>query len=155
MVDVPHPDHFFRLQSIRDQLIGYKQSHAGIIHAITGSMDSKILVASTQSERHPDLSVYLSEPPDSEDVWSIWIPAIVVEVVSPSSSHRDYHEKPEDYLEFGVEEYWIIDAHKQQMTSLQRWRGRWKPRIVKATGKYTTRHLPGFSLDLNRVIGKR
>jgi Uma2 family endonuclease len=152
MTDVPHPRHFAQLQSLRDQLILYRAAHAETVYAITGSHDSKVLIASTQSERHPDLSVYLSPPPDVQDVWSIWVPEIVVEVVSPTSIRRDYHDKPSEYLEFGIDEYWIIDASKQQMTTMIRWRGQWKPKIVKASQKYSTRHLPEFSLDLSRVL---
>ena len=152
MVDVPHPRHSFALQAVRNQLVLYQEANPGIIHSILGSFDSKILIASAQSERHPDLSVYLSPPPDVEDVWSLWIPEIVTEVVSPSSSRRDYHDKPGEYLEFGIDEYWIIDAQKQQMTAMVRWRGQWKPRILRPSQKYTTRLLPGFTLELSRVL---
>ena len=53
---------------------------------------------------------------------------------------------------WGIDEYWIIDALKKQMTVLQRWRGQWKPQVVKPPKKYTTRFLRGFALDLRRVI---
>jgi Uma2 family endonuclease len=56
-------------------------------------------------------------------VWSVWIPEIVVEVVSPSSAKRDYHDKPSEYLSFGIDEYWIVDPAKQRMTVNRRWRG--------------------------------
>jgi Uma2 family endonuclease len=152
MTDVPHHRHLAQLQAIRNQLILYQESNPDAIHSITGGMESKILVAATQSERHPDLSIYLSPPPDVDDVWSLWVPAIVIEIVSPSSANRDYHQKPEDYLEFGISEYWIVDAQKQQMTAMIRWRGQWKPKILKSNQKYTTRQLPGFSLDLSKVF---
>jgi Uma2 family endonuclease len=152
MVDVPHPWHARQLNAVRNQLIVYQEANPGVIYEIMGPLDSKVLVASTKSERHPDLSVYLSAPPEVDDVWSLWVPEIVVEVVSRQSSKRDYHDKPQDYLEFGIDEYWIIDAQKQQMTANIRWRGQWKQKTVKATQKYGTRHLPGFSLDLGRVL---
>jgi Uma2 family endonuclease len=152
MMDVPHPRQFAQLQEVRDQLTIYKAENEGVIHSVTGSMDSKVLVDSAQSERHPDLSVYFSPPPDVDDVWSLWVPAIVIEIVSTSSSRRDYRDKAPDYLEFGVNEYWIIDAQKRQMTAMTRWRGQWKTKIVRSTQKYTTRLLPGFSLDLSRVM---
>ncbi len=115
-------------------------------------MDSKILLDSEQSERHPDISVYLSPPPETKDVWSTWVPAIVVDIVSKSSMDRDYKVKPSEYLAFGVEEYWIVDSFKQQMTANQRWRGQWKPKIVKTSQKYCPFCLPGFVLDLKRVL---
>jgi len=110
------------------------------------------LIASTQSERHPDLSIYLDTQPDVSDVWSVWVPAIVIEVISTRSSARDYEDKPDEYLEFGVSEYWIVDAAKGQMTVLIRWRGQWKKQIVKPAQKFTTRLLPKFTLDLKRVL---
>lgn len=65
---------------------------------------------------------------------------------------RAYRDKAPEYLEFGINEYWIVDAQKRQMTAMTRWRGQWKSRIVKATQKYSTRLLPGFSLDLGKVL---
>jgi Uma2 family endonuclease len=148
--DIPNPQHLATFQEIRNQLIIFHVANPNSAHSITGSGDSKVLI--DQSERHPDLSVYLSPPPDVPDVWSLWVPEIVVEVVSKSSAKRDYDDKPAEYFAFGVDEYWIIDSAKQQMTALIRWRGQWKEKIVKPSQKYPTRHLPGFSLDLRRVI---
>ena len=152
VTDVPHPRHFALLQEVRDQLISYRLAHPEEVHSVMGSNESKILLAADQSERHPDISVYLSAPPDVEDVWSLWVPAIVVEIVSKSSTRRDYQEKPGEYLSFGIDEYWIVDGVKNQMTVLARWRGQWQEKILKPTQKHTTRHLPGFSLDLKRVF---
>jgi Uma2 family endonuclease len=152
VTDVPHPSHFAQLQEVRNSLVAYQLSFPERIHSITGSNESKILLATDQSERHPDVSVYLTPPPDGPDVWSLWIPVIVAEVVSKRSMKRDYEDKPGEYLSFGVDEYWIIDSFKNQMVALTRWRGQWKEKIVKATQKYSTRHLPGFSLELKRVL---
>lgn len=152
VTDVPQPKHFLQIQEMRRQLSRYQDSHPGVVHSIAGSHEAKLLVAPTESERHPDLCVYLSGPPDVPDVWSVWVPAIVVEVVSPSSIKRDYDEKPADYLSFGVDEYWIVDAAKKQMTVLSRWRGQWKKQVIRPTKKYATSFLPGFSLDLKKVL---
>jgi Uma2 family endonuclease len=150
--DVPHPSHFLVLQALRDQLTVYRLANSSLVHCVTESMDSKILLESEQSERHPDISVYLTPPPDTKDIWSTWIPAIVVEIVSKTSIERDYREKPDEYLAFGIDEYWIVDSFKQQMTVHTRWRGRWKTRIVKPSQKYSPLCLPGFTLDLKRVL---
>jgi Uma2 family endonuclease len=152
VTDVPHPRHFALLQEVRDQLVAYRLKHPDAVHSVMGSNESKILLATDQSERHPDISVYLSAPPDIEDVWSLWVPAIVVEVVSKSSAKRDYQEKPAEYLSFGIDEYWIVDGLKNRMTVLTRWRGQWKEKILRPPQKHATRHLPGFSLDLKRVF---
>jgi Uma2 family endonuclease len=111
-----------------------------------------MLIGADQTERHPDISVYLSPMPEGDDIWSIWVPAIAIEIVSESSAKRDYDEKPDEYLAFGVMEYWIVDGFKNQLTVLSRYRGTWREKIVKPSQKYTTRYLPGFSLDLKRVL---
>lgn len=36
-------------------------------------------------------------------------PDLVVEVISPSSIRRDYHQKMKIYSKFGISEYWIVD----------------------------------------------
>ncbi len=152
VTNIPHRRHFLQLIDIRDQFIGYKLANPGIIAAVGGSNDTKILIESEQSERHPDIAVYLSPMPDVDDIWSIWVPTIAVEIVSESSIHSDYEEKPSEYLEFGIGEYWIVDGFKKQMTVMSRFRGGWKNKVVKPAQKYTTRHLPGFSLDLKRAF---
>ena len=150
--DVPKPSHAMQLQELRDQFTVHRIAHPGLIALIGGGAEAKLLIAEDRSERHPDLLIYLSLPPEGKDVWSRWIPTIVIEVVSKSSIKRDYEEKPPEYLRFGIDEYWIVDAMKQQMTAMVRWRGMWKPEIVKPSRKYTTTHLPGFKLDLKRVF---
>jgi len=150
--EVPKPEHAKQVQAIRNQLGRYQDDHPDAIELIASSNECKLLVGPSKSERHPDVSLYLSAQPDISDVWSIWIPQIVVEVVSESSRKRDYEQKPPEYLALGVDEYWIVDAAKNQMTVLTRWRGEWKPAILKPPKRYSTHLLPGFSLDLNRVI---
>ena len=38
---------------------------------------------------------------------------------------HDYQQKREEYLVFGVREYWIFDAEKEEMLVLRRSGGRW------------------------------
>jgi Uma2 family endonuclease len=130
----------------------YEDSHPDVIDFIGGAGEAKILLSADQSERHPDLSVYLSAQPQVKDVWAVWVPEIVIEVVSPRSVKRDYEDKPAEYLEFGVREYWIIDSTKQQMTAMVRRAGIWQIQIVKPPQKYNTYLLPGFTLNLKRVL---
>ena len=144
VTNIPHPRHMVQLLAVRDQFIGYKLAHPGIIHAVAGSFDSKLLIGDEESERHPDISVYLSPVPDVDEIWSVWVPTIAVEIVSESSATRDYEEKPPEYLAFGVQEYWIVDGFQRRLTVLSRYRGQWREKVVKPTAKpYATRHLPG------------
>jgi Uma2 family endonuclease len=152
MSEVPGSEHLAQVEELKEQLYAYKLAKRGVIHTVASSNEAKILVSGSQSERHPDLSVYLTPPPDVEDFWSVWIPPIVIEVVSKQSSKRDYQDKPDEYLEFGIDEYWIVDAAKNQMTVLQRWRGQWKSMVVRPPKKYSTQLLTGFALDVKRVM---
>src|SRR5437879_2544469 len=80
--DVPKKRHLFQVEATRDQLGVYKWTHPGRIQIIAGGSDCKIMVAGYESERHPDLSVYKTLPPEEgKDFWFTWIPEIVIEVV--------------------------------------------------------------------------
>lgn len=150
--EIPKPEHAKEVQAVRNQFVVYQEKKPGSIELVAGSNEAKLLIAPDQSERHPDISVYTSPQPEVADPWSFWIPAIVVEIVSARSAKRDYEEKPEEYLSFGVREYWIVDSSKGQMTVFTRWRGRWKTQVMKASSKYRTPLLPGFLLNLKRVF---
>jgi Uma2 family endonuclease len=154
VTDVPKRRHLNQVLALKRQLFAYDAAHPGRIHTIATGSECKILLDDLQSERHPDLAVYLTPPPDEDDreIWNTWIPEIVVEVVSPSSRHRDHVEKREEYLSFGVREYWIVDADRGEIRILRRSRGRWAERIVSPARPYRTGLLPGFELDGARVL---
>ena len=151
--DVPHIRDGRQLLEVRLQLSVYQAAHPDVIDYMGGGSDAKLLVEPAESERHPDLSVYLDPPPDDAgDIWSEWVPAIVVEVVSDRSSKRDYEDKLAEYLAFGVQEYWIVDGTRRQFTVMSRFRGQWRTKVYKPSQKYTTRHLPEFTLELKRIF---
>ena len=135
------------MNALRQQFGAYDAAYAGRIFCIASGGECKILISDLQSERHPDLAVYPQPPPEDEDVWSTWIPEIVIEVVSTSSSRGDYQEKPEEYLRFGIKGYWIVDANQEHVLTLRRSRGRWTERTIRAGEVYQTPLLPGFRFD--------
>ena len=131
--DVPARRHLAQVMALRRQLHAYDASSPGQIHTIAAGSECKILLADLESERHPDIVVYKNPPPEEEGDWAGWIPEIVIEVVSPGSEQRDYVEKREEYLAFGVREYWIADAGRQEVLILRR-----LPRaVVGASGPAT------------------
>jgi Uma2 family endonuclease len=153
VTDVPHPRHFAVVIVIRRQLAAYDLAHPGRIYGIGSGSECKILITGLQSERHPDITIYKTPPPRGvDDVWAHWVRAIVIEVVSRSSRHRDYEEKPEEYLRFGVREYWIVDTDKRELRVLRRLRGQWAERIIHPPDQYRTRLLPGFALATGPVF---
>lgn len=154
VTDVPNRPHLRQVNAIRNQLGAYVAANPGVIDSICSGNECKIPVVGTESERHPDVAVYKSTPPHIDDsrLWSVWVPELVVEVVSPGSGDRDYNQKPEEYLQFGVHEYWIVDESKQLMTVHQRSAGQWAIRTVTPGDKCATDLLPGFEFDLQRVF---
>jgi Uma2 family endonuclease len=147
---IPNRLHMAVVHALKRQLFAYDLKHPGAIVAINGGAESKILVDEDASERHPDLSVYKTPVPSEGDTWRIWVPELVIEVVSAGSVERDYEEKPPEYLRFGVMEYWIVDPAKGEageILVLSRSGGRWQRRVVRRGEPLTTNVLPGFVLD--------
>lgn len=74
---------------------------------------------------------------------------LVVEVVSEDSVRRDRADKFDEYQQFGVREYWVIDARPGRERS-DFWildaHGRYRPGEIDADGKYRCTVLPGFWL---------
>jgi Uma2 family endonuclease len=111
-------------------------------------MECKLLIPELESERHPDVAVYLTAPKGRKDrtMWRTWVPDLVIEVVSESSRDRDYTEKRDEYWTLGAKEYWIVDARLQQVLMLKRGRSRWTEKTLGSEGVCETKLLPGFKL---------
>ncbi|MFI5458481.1 MAG: Uma2 family endonuclease [Isosphaerales bacterium] len=154
VTDVPRKRHLLLVRGIRRQLAAYEMLHLDLIQLIAGGNECKLLVDDLDSERHPDVSVYLTPPPEHEDrnFWRRWVPEIVIEVVSPSSRKRDYKEKPEEYLRFGVKEYWIVDADKRSMIVMRRARGRWIETTIQPPAIYRPKLLTGLEFSIEAVF---
>ena len=151
--EVANPPHFHQVQAIIEQLVLYKVAHPGIIQSLGGGGETRLDIEQLDSSRHADVVVYKTPAPSRDrDCWSIWIPELVVEVVSSTSINRDYHEKPDEYLQFGVQEYWILDADRTEMLVHRRIGGRWKTHLVKPPELHTTHILPGLPFSCEAVF---
>ena len=150
--DVPDLKHFAMVNEVRRQLGRYDLEHPGRIFGIAGSGECKIPLREYQSERHPDLAVYMTPPPGEGSIWGMWIPEIVVEIISARSRHRDYEEKPDEYLQFGISEYWILDEEKRKMVVLKRSKGEWSEQSIKPPKLYKPSLLPGLEFSCKKVF---
>ena len=152
--EVPLPWHFRIINLLRRQFTAFDLQHPGRIWGIAGGGECKLPVAQYDSERHPDLAVYLTEPPyqDSNAVWSEWIPELVVEVVSSGSEVRDYTEKRDEYLAFGVREYWIVHPARKEILVLRRMSGLWAEQTLTISDTYSLKMLPGFDLSVAAIF---
>ncbi len=155
VIEVPQWRHLRRVDRARSQFVVYRELFPRRLHTIASGGECRLPIDSLQSDRHPDLAVYKSPPPEglsADDFWRHWVPEIVIEVVSLTSVVRDYEEKPDEYWDFGVKEYWIIDPEKDEMLVLRRTEDGWKRIVVAADETYKTPLLRGFEFDLAAVL---
>ncbi len=153
VVRVPGMPHGRNVRVFMKSLEAYDTDHPGVIDYIAGGSNTAVRMPKMQTERHPDVSVYLLRPPvDSDQPWDFWTPDIVIEVVSKGGERRDYDEKRDDYLAAGVRLYWIVDPRRRTITVLTRQGDAWSEQVLDEHAALTTPLLPGFELPLARVI---
>jgi Uma2 family endonuclease len=103
-------------------VLGMALANLGIPGYLIGSKH-RIAVSSTQvSVREPDLLVHseasyaaVSQKKESLLEYDDPLPSMLVEIVSPGDEdsrnyQRDYLEKPLEYADRGIPEFWIIDS---------------------------------------------
>ncbi len=64
----------------------------------------------------PDVMVICDEEKISEDNKYEGVPALIVEVLSPSTKGKDMAVKLHLYMKSGVLEYWIVDLAQKNIT---------------------------------------
>lgn len=153
VVDVPGVPHQRVREFVREELALCRRKNPSVINMVAEGSGHVVRAWASQSERHPDLSIYLSPPPrDDPQPWDEGTPDIVIEIVSKSSGKRDYERKPKDYLAVGVRQYWILDPLQRNATVMQRRGDLWTTKQVGQRGSIRTTLSPGFVLKLPEVF---
>lgn len=139
---------------IRNQLVAYQLANPKRIFLILSSMECKLLIPEWESERHPDLAVYLTKPkgPKDRTMWRRWLPELVIEVVSQRSVDRDYIDKRQEYWDLGIKEYWIVDTKREEVVLLRRGKSDWTEKRIGSTGNIASKLLPGFALSFEVIL---
>lgn len=152
--EVPNLPHGLRVACIRSRLGHFQVENPDALFAILNGAECKALIPEWESERHPDIAIYLSAPkgPKDRTLWRRWFPEFVIEVVSESSRDRDYTEKRDEYWTLGVKEYWIVDAKLEQVLVLKRGRVRWTEKTLGPADVCETKLLPGFKLPCRAIF---
>jgi Uma2 family endonuclease len=80
-------------------------------------------------------------------------PDIALEILSPSNSRTDKVTKKNTYLEFGVNEYWIVDPFQKNITVYTQSSGKNLPSHI-FTGKDSvgSPNLPTLTFNLDKVF---
>lgn len=76
----------------------------------------------------------------------------MIEVVSPGSEFRDCSEKRDEYLAFGVREYWIVQHDRREIVVHRRMKGQWSEQTLTSADSYSPTLLPGFVLNVAAVF---
>jgi Uma2 family endonuclease len=81
-------------------------------------------------------------------------PTLIVESISPAHELHDYRTKRRWYGEFGVPNYWILDAFEKSLTCLVLERdGYRQDQKASVTGTIAPSAFPGLTIELPRIWG--
>src|SRR6476659_9919561 len=101
--------------------------------------------------------------PDLSDIYDksglndqryVGVPAIIIEIISPSNQSHDLVTKLNLYMEFGVKEYWIVNPllNTVQIYTLNEQGQYHQTDVVRETGIVQSRELPGFEVDIVKLF---
>ena len=84
-------------------------------------------------------------------------PAFVAEVVSPGSEssdnyRRDYEWKRQQYQDWGIPEYWIIDRHRQQVSVLVLNDSVYTAEVYRGADSVQSKAFPTLELSASQVL---
>ena len=143
VTEVPDDAHGVVVCNIYDAISQYRRDHPNLIYRYGGGSEFRLWLPGMESGRNPDLGIVLMGTP--KDARGRRPPALVAEVVSSRSSARDYQEKREEYLAFGLQEYWVVDPASRRVLVLTRLGDSWVERTCQGDEPIATRLLPGFT----------
>jgi Uma2 family endonuclease len=148
VTNVPGQPHAIVVCNLYRAIARYELTHPDVVLYFGGGAEYQFLVPAMISGRNPDVAITLRGTPADEEGRN---PAsFAAEVVSPGAEahERDYVTKREEYLAYGLDEYWIVDPRRRQVTILVREGDAWAESVIKGRGSATSRVLPGFVVPL-------
>lgn len=103
--------------------------------------------------REPDLLLLLDEQ-DLRNQDAFWLGAdVVMEIVSPDQPQRDTEEKPHDYAEASIPEYWIVNPLNETITVLVLQGDAYVTHAIFQRGERAiSPQLTGFSVSVDAVF---
>ncbi len=152
VTEVPGDPHWQILDNLHETLSRYRREHPGLIARLGHGSEIRFRIPELDLDRHPDIGVVLSGAPRDERGRPR--PSLAIEIVSPGkeSRARDYVAKREDYLAWGIQEYWIVDPRLRQVIVLIRRDGpAWEERVFRDDEPIGSELLPGFPGTVARL----
>ena len=149
VTEVPSDPHGVVVANLFDAISRYRREHPRVIRRYGGVSEFRFWLPRMVSGRNPDLGVVLRGAP--KDVRGRQFVALAAEVVSTSSVKRDYETKREEYLAYGLLEYWIVDPLQRQVTVLTRQGDAWNEIVVRGGKLIASQVLPGFTTTVEEL----
>jgi Uma2 family endonuclease len=143
VTQVPNDPHGQVVCNVARVIGRYDDTNPGVILRFGGGNEFQLILNEMGSGRNPDYCVVLEGAPS--DYRGRRIPVLSVEVVSEDSVDRDYRAKREEYLAYGLLEYWIIDLKLRKMTLLVRHGDTWVERPCVEGQPIPSLVLPGLT----------
>ena len=104
-----------------------------------------------ENELQPDIAIFLDPSVPFEAAWERYPRAsLVVEILSPSTQHRDRGVKRDAYLRWGIPEYWIVDTENREVTTVRP--GRDDERVVDSIHWQPRDNLPALQIALTELF---
>ena len=106
----------------------------------------------------PDISFIATDrfakgPEPQEGKFIRIVPNLAIEILSPATAQRDRTEKKAIYEENGVEEYWIVDTKRREITVYNLSGKRFgRGKVYSAKDTLRSRVLSGFTLSVKDVF---
>lgn len=127
----------------------YSHDRPGRIHCFGGAANYRLVMPTFESARHPDVSMTLVGTPKNPR--GRHPPTLAIEIVSSGREERDrdYRTKREEYLAYGLAEYWIVDPYERLVVVHLRDGDAWVERVfTKPEDSASGLVLPGFMAPL-------
>jgi Uma2 family endonuclease len=143
VTEVPNDPHAVIIFNIYQAFAAYHQAHPQVIFRYGGAGEFRLWLPGMISGRNPDVAVVLRGTPKDER--GRRPAALAIEVVSEGSETRDYETKRQEYLAYGLREYWIVDPQLRRVTVLGRDGDVWVEHVFQGDQTIDSRVLPGFA----------
>jgi Uma2 family endonuclease len=145
-------------------VLGMALANLGILGYLIGSKH-RLAVSSTQvSVREPDLLVHseasytaVSQKKESLLEYYDPLPSLLVEIVSPGDEdsrnyQRDYLEKPVEYADRGIPEFWIVDPFRAWVLVLILQGSSYQKTEFRASDSIVSAAFPKLKLTAEQIL---
>jgi len=116
----------------------------------------KALIRLTRNDYEPDVCYFDNEKTKELEDNTMLFPAanLAIEVLSPSTEHRDRGIKYQDYEEHGIEEYWIVDTTEKTVEQYHLRNGKYELILKASDGEIASFALKGFTIPIKAIFDK-